>query len=248
MALIHTNHLLLLSRSGMKPYEFLDLYRALIAASDYLVKTIIRHNFRATLVAKLGLRSLTNKVLGVFDKHAEEKLSNLKKQLCGKSKSTECTEIPATTYTLALNDICNSYRDPEGFHNRVLGHFCNATNLTTSINKSIIPTLWVASRLCEATASTPPSLPIPVALLQLFDKWANEVRTMILTHYFRNADAVGRVFAEVDVTLMPSAIEWIGRDATGYSAMFHLVRGNHVLLLSSVKEMNSMMSYGWKFW
>ena len=62
--------------------------------------------------------------------------------------------------------------------------------------------------------------------------WANEVRTMILKHYFWNVAAVGRVFAEVDVNLMPSAIEWIGRDATGYSAMFHLVRGNHVLLLS----------------
>ena len=61
---------------------------------------------------------------------------------------------------------------------------------------------------------------------------ANEVRTMILTHYFWNVDAVGRVFAEVDVNLMPSAIEWIGRDATGYSAMFQLVRGNHALLLS----------------
>ena len=61
---------------------------------------------------------------------------------------------------------------------------------------------------------------------------ANEVRTMILIHYFWNVDAVGRVFAEVDVNLMPSAIEWIGRDATGYSAMFQLVRGNHALLLS----------------
>ena len=61
---------------------------------------------------------------------------------------------------------------------------------------------------------------------------ANEVRTMILKYYFGSVDSVGRVFAEADVKILPSAIEWIGRDATGYSAMFHLVRGHHVLLLS----------------
>ena len=61
---------------------------------------------------------------------------------------------------------------------------------------------------------------------------ANEVRTMVLKYYFGSVNSLGRVFAEADVKILPSAIEWIGRDATGYSAMFHLVRGHHVLLLS----------------
>jgi hypothetical protein len=34
----------------------------------------------------------------------------------------------------------------------------------------------------------------------------------ILAHYFTNVDTAGRVFVNVNVTILPRAMEWIGRD------------------------------------
>lgn len=60
-------------------------------------------------------------------------------------------------------------------------------------------------------------------------KVAEGVRKLILEHYFTNVSAIGRVFVDVDKKILPNAMEWIGRDGLGFSAMYHLVRGNPLL-------------------
>jgi len=91
-------------------------------------------------------------------------------------------------------------------------------------------------------AIVPPPPSISVALLGIFAKtiaWhytqttkfhginprgkAQEVRAKILAHYFTSVDTIGRVFADVDEKILPSAMEWIGRDRLGFSAMYNLL-------------------------
>ena len=62
---------------------------------------------------------------------------------------------------------------------------------------------------------------------------ASNVRTMILTHYLTNVGAIGRVFSEFDVKELPDAMEWIGRDNIGFSAMYNLLRSNPMMILMS---------------
>ena len=59
------------------------------------------------------------------------------------------------------------------------------------------------------------------------------VRTIILTHYLTNVGAIGRVFADFDVKALPDAMEWIGRDVIGFSAMYNLIRSNPMMILMS---------------
>jgi hypothetical protein len=62
---------------------------------------------------------------------------------------------------------------------------------------------------------------------------------MILTHYLTNTGAIGRVFANLDVKVLPDAIEWIGRDDIGFSAMYNLLRSDPIsiiLMMSSKSE------------
>ena len=54
---------------------------------------------------------------------------------------------------------------------------------------------------------------------------------MILTYYLTNAGAIGRVFADFDIKVLPDAVEWIGRDDIGFSAMYNLLRSNLMLTL-----------------
>ena len=61
---------------------------------------------------------------------------------------------------------------------------------------------------------------------------AINVRSMILTQYLTNADAIGRVFADFDMKVLPDAMDWIGRDDIGFSAMYNLLRSNPMLILS----------------
>ena len=62
---------------------------------------------------------------------------------------------------------------------------------------------------------------------------ATNVQTMILTHYLTNVGAIGRVFADIDVTVLPDAMEWIGRDVIGFLAMYNLLRSNPMMILMS---------------
>jgi hypothetical protein len=65
---------------------------------------------------------------------------------------------------------------------------------------------------------------------------ATNVRTMILTHYLTNADAIGRVFANLDVTVLPDAMEWIGRDNIGFSVMYNLLRSNPISFIQMMSS------------
>jgi hypothetical protein len=65
---------------------------------------------------------------------------------------------------------------------------------------------------------------------------ATNVRTMILTHYLTNADAIGRVFANLDVTVLPDAMEWIGRDSIGFSVMYNLLRSNPISFIQMMSS------------
>ena len=65
-----------------------------------------------------------------------------------------------------------------------------------------------------------------VSLLELnedTDK-AQVVRTKLLTYFFSNVDNVGPEFGRMSTTILPNAMEWIGRDRLGYSAMFEFCR------------------------
>lgn len=63
----------------------------------------------------------------------------------------------------------------------------------------------------------------------IIKQMAKGVRKLILEHYFTNVSTIGRVFVDVDKKILPNAMEWIGRDGLGFSAMYHLVRGNPLL-------------------
>jgi hypothetical protein len=54
----------------------------------------------------------------------------------------------------------------------------------------------------------------------------NEViRKKLLVRFFSDVDNIGRTFGPMVTAIIPNAIEWIGRDALGYSAMFDICRG-----------------------
>ena len=50
-------------------------------------------------------------------------------------------------------------------------------------------------------------------------------RKKLLVHFFSDIDNIGRTFGTMNTAIIPNAIEWIGRDALGYSVMFDLCRG-----------------------
>lgn len=53
---------------------------------------------------------------------------------------------------------------------------------------------------------------------------AQVVRTKLLLYFFIRVDNTGRVFGQLETSLMPNVMEWIGRDCLGYSAMYELCR------------------------
>ena len=70
---------------------------------------------------------------------------------------------------------------------------------------------------------------LPHSLLSLLDLNYNEdkadvIRAKILMHFFSDIDNIGQVFAQVPMSTMPNAIEWIGRDRLGLSTMYILLR------------------------
>jgi hypothetical protein len=58
---------------------------------------------------------------------------------------------------------------------------------------------------------------------------AQVVRTKLLTYFFSDVGNIGPVFGRMATTILPNAIEWIGRDLLGYSAMFEFCRSMPVL-------------------
>ena len=50
------------------------------------------------------------------------------------------------------------------------------------------------------------------------------VRKKLLTYFFSDVDNIGPVFGRMATTILPNAMEWIGRDRLGYSAMFEFCR------------------------
>jgi hypothetical protein len=50
------------------------------------------------------------------------------------------------------------------------------------------------------------------------------IRAKIMKYYFLDRTNVGLGFSDIESTIMPYAIEWIGRDCLGYSTMFDLLR------------------------
>ncbi|KAL3767323.1 hypothetical protein ACHAWU_006979 [Discostella pseudostelligera] len=67
---------------------------------------------------------------------------------------------------------------------------------------------------------------------------AEFIREKILAHYFTNVDATTRVFVNVDTTILPSAMEWIGRDCVGFTAMYTLLRGNAMNISSLISNLD----------
>ena len=57
------------------------------------------------------------------------------------------------------------------------------------------------------------------------------VRAKILKYYFSDVATIGPAFDDVPVTILPSAIAWMGRDGLGFSTLYHLVRGMPSLFL-----------------
>ena len=50
------------------------------------------------------------------------------------------------------------------------------------------------------------------------------VRTKLLIYFYSDVDNFGPVFGRMETTILPNAMEWIGRDRLGYSAMFEFCR------------------------
>jgi Ran GTPase-activating protein (RanGAP) involved in mRNA processing and transport len=61
------------------------------------------------------------------------------------------------------------------------------------------------------------------------------VREKLLLFFFSNANNVGSTFIPMPLSVMPSAIEFIGRDRIGYSVMYSLVQSMPSLLLDVAK-------------
>lgn len=62
---------------------------------------------------------------------------------------------------------------------------------------------------------------------------AEVIREKLLLYFFSNVDTVGRTFSSLPVSIMPSAISYIGRDHIGYSVMYYLVRSMPSLVLGA---------------
>ena len=53
---------------------------------------------------------------------------------------------------------------------------------------------------------------------------ARVVRKKLLMYFFSTVDNIGLVFGRMATSIMPNAVEWIGRDRRGYRAMFEFCR------------------------
>jgi len=171
--------------------------------------------------------------------------------------------LPFSTFHEHRNDKFISGRNIRSVIHRIISNSPNCVQLslkkaviTAELSHFRTPRILMvllprATCLLKSAQYPPPS--ISIAMLQLFataiashyklateyhetnkSGEAQEVRANILAHYFTSVDTISRIFVDIDVRILPSAMEWIGRDDLGFSAMYHLLRGHPQLYSSSL--------------
>lgn len=121
---------------------------------------------------------------------------------------------------------------------------------------SIPTTGWIAlaNALCDQTSITSicynsnhklqrlecsPQNPPEIELLLAMNKKKRKedvVRVKILLFHLSNIDNVAHAFGSMNTVVLPSAIEWIGRDRQGFLTMFYLFRCMPWLLNTSINH------------
>jgi hypothetical protein len=126
----------------------------------------------------------------------------------------------ATLEALDLKDVND---DVESAYEALITVLCDATSVDSVCRSN--HTLYKFNNFSESANyfSGEPGDPYELNwLLKLnedTDK-AQVVRTKLLTYFFSDVDNIGPVFGRMATTILPNAMEWIGRDHLGYSAMF----------------------------
>ena len=112
----------------------------------------------------------------------------------------------------------------------------NSLNVLINIlcNKTSIAHTWQSNHtLASFGCSDDDRFPTELATLFELNKGndnAEVARKKILVYSGLDEETVCNAFAPMSTTLLPTAIEWIGRDRLGFSAMYYLVQNVPTLL------------------
>ncbi|KAL7426459.1 hypothetical protein ACHAXH_000989 [Discostella pseudostelligera] len=121
----------------------------------------------------------------------------------------------------------------DGAWNALAKVLCNNSSIA-----NIYSSNHTLQAMVEARESGLDFIPYDVFALMRMNRNKNKaevVRSKILKDFFSDGANVGRTFADLAMTIIPSAICWIGSDRVGFSAMYLLVRSMPWLLDSKTK-------------
>lgn len=99
---------------------------------------------------------------------------------------------------------------------------CDTTSITSTFDSN-----HSLREICLSTSFA--GIPVGGGVLPLLrmnesdEKWLAVARQKILVHHFPEGSGNICHFADMEMNCMPHAIEWIGRDALGFTLMYHLM-------------------------
>jgi hypothetical protein len=193
--------------------------------------TVKSLNLSLTSMTTIGWRSLTDVLKISWSSKVNEMRFGNGRRLW--YPDTPITDDVIISFAEALAGN-TSLKVCEILHNEILARgwaalakaLCNKSNLASICNSNhTMYDFWTDD----------PSYEIAVLLQMKNNKNQSEaLRKKLLMYHFSDNGNVGHAFCPMETTVLPNAIEWIGRDPIGFSVMFHLFRCTPWLINSAI--------------
>jgi len=205
----------------------------LVARNMTTVKSL---NLSLTSMTTIGCRSLTDVLkINSSSKVNEMRFGNGRRLWYPDTPITDdviisFAEALAGNTSLKVCEILHNEISARGW--AALGNaLCNKSNLASICNSNhTLYDFWTDN------------LPSEILVLQQMNNNKNQsevLRKKLLMYHFSDNGNAGHAFCPMETTVLPNAIEWIGRDEAGFQLMYELVKGMTHCLLSAKRTTNA---------